>query len=296
VEQHTYLTREKCPSCEHGDSQLFLDVPDFRYSSDVFPIHSCKSCGLHYTKRLPAASEIGAFYKSESYDSHRLDNNSLISRIYRFVRRINIRNKVSWVRRYVKSGTVADYGCGLGHFLGALIEAGYQAKGFEIDEEVRILAKSELGLSIEPLESFAHLSDASVDVITMWHVLEHVYDLKKDFEVVVSKIKSGGTLMIAVPNFQSYDGQYYAKYWEAYDVPRHLYHFDEKSLVHFVEPFGLRLLESIPMKFDAYYVSMRSEVNKAKGSKLKGAYIGFLSNLYAKKNGYSSNVFVFRKT
>ena len=296
MEQQVYLTRENCPSCESKDSQPFLDVQDFRYSSHVFPIHACKACGLHYTKWLPSASEIGAFYKSESYDSHRLDNNSLISRLYRFVRKINIRNKVSWVRRYVKSGTVVDYGCGLGHFLGALIDAGYQARGFEIDEDVRVLAKSELGLSLEPLESFSDLSDASVDVITMWHVLEHVYDLKKDFEVVVSKIKSGGTLMIAVPNFRSYDGQYYAKYWEAYDVPRHLYHFDKESLINFVEPFGLRLSESIPMKFDAYYVSMRSEVNKPKGSKLKGALVGFLSNLYAKKNGYSSNVFVFRKT
>jgi len=295
VKQTAYIKRDLCPSCGHSESTHFLDITDFRVSRDVFPVHRCMGCGLHYTKLVPGINEIGQFYKAESYDSHRLDNRSFISRVYRIVRGINVRKKVSWVQRYLKSGTVVDYGCGLGHFVKGLQDSGYDASGFEIDSEVRSLAKKELGLSLNSLDDFKALQSQSLDLISMWHVLEHIYELNADFQHVLDKLKSDGYLFIAVPNFRSYDAQYYGKNWEAYDVPRHLYHFDTNQVVEFCSRFGLKHVETIPMKFDSYYVSMRSEKNKDNGSTLKGLRIGALSNLRGKKYGYSSHVFVLQK-
>lgn len=296
MEQTKYVERASCPSCGDERSKLFMNVPDFRVSKDEFDIHECAGCGLMYTKFVPSENEIGAFYKADSYDSHRLDNKSLISRVYRLVRGVNVRKKISWLRRYSNGGVVVDYGCGLGHFVQALNKSGYDAFGFEIDAEVRNLAKNELKLELQALESFLNLQENSVDVLTMWHVLEHVYNLNTDFAEIVSRLKVGGHIMIAVPNYKSFDGTHYGKYWEAFDVPRHLYHFDRTTLVQFVERFGLQHIETIPMKFDSYYVSMRSEKNMSNGSAFRGVWNGLLSNIKGKMHGYSSHVFVFLKS
>jgi 2-polyprenyl-3-methyl-5-hydroxy-6-metoxy-1,4-benzoquinol methylase len=262
-----------------------------------FEIHNCLNCALHYTKSVPSSDTIGSFYKAESYDSHRVDNKSLISRVYRVVRKINVGKKIKWIRRYNnQQGLVVDYGCGLGHLVAELKNQGYNAKGFEIDGDVRALSRDTLNLEIQPLENFRLLDNASVSVITMWHVLEHVYDLNSDFQHIVDKLADDGAIFIAVPNFKSYDAKYYKKHWEAYDLPRHLYHFDNESIKRFCSRFGLRLESKIPMRFDSYYVSMRSEKNKKNGFLLCGVFIGWLSNVLSFRYGYSSHAYVFKKS
>ena len=291
------VLRSHCPSCGSEQSKLFLQAPDFRVSQMDFEIHNCLNCGLHYTKAAPSPDTIGSFYKAESYDSHRVDNKSLISRVYRVVRKINVRKKIKWIRRYNnQQGLVVDYGCGLGHLVAELKNQGYNAKGFEIDGDVRALSRETLTLEIQPLEDFRLLDNASVSVITMWHVLEHVYDLNTDFQHIVDKLAEDGSIFIAVPNFKSYDAKYYKKYWEAYDLPRHLYHFDNESIKRFCSRFGLRLESKIPMRFDSYYVSMRSEKNKKNRFLLRGVFIGWLSNVLSFRYGYSSHAYVFKKS
>jgi SAM-dependent methyltransferase len=289
------MLREYCPSCGSGKSVLFISAKDFRVSNLQFDVHRCLDCGLHYTKAIPSSDSIGAFYKADSYDSHRMDNQSLISRIYRFVRKINVAKKVKWIRRYSRQGLVVDYGCGLGHLVAALKKEGFQAEGYEIDSDVRALTKSQLKIETHALERFMDLKDESVDVLSMWHVLEHVYDLNDDFQQIVDKVAQNGTMIIAVPNFRSFDARFYKNYWEAYDLPRHLYHFDNHSIMSFASRFGLNLESKIPMRFDSYYVSMRSEKNKKYGFVLRGVLMGWISNVLAFKFGYSSHAYVFRK-
>lgn len=295
MEQNNYISRKFCPSCGSENTSFFLEVADYRVSSDHFPIHSCGACGLHFTALVPTKEDISAFYKSDTYDSHRLDNKSLISRLYRFVRRLNTRFKVSWVKKYHSGGLVVDYGCGLGHFVRALQNEGFDSKGYEIDPEVRSLSSIELGIHIEPLESYFGLENCTVDVLTMWHVLEHIYDLNEDVSKVFEKLKQHGIALIAVPNFKSYDAQVYGSSWEAYDVPRHLYHFDRETIISFIEKFGLSHVATYPMRFDSFYVSMRSEKNLSSSNLLRAVWTGFYSNVKGNKHGYSSHVFVFRK-
>lgn len=295
MEQIDYIDREICPACGSSDLQLFLTVQDHRVSKAFFPIATCVPCGLRFTSRIPSKEQIGLFYKSDTYDSHRLDNNSLISRLYRLVRSWNITNKTLLLSNYTVSGKVVDYGCGLGHLVRHLKSNGFNAEGYEIDDDVRHRAKSDLNLNIYPLEDFQKTPNASVDVLMMWHVLEHVYDLKEDFQQIVDKVAPNGVLFIAVPNFRAYDAKYYGKAWEAYDVPRHLYHFDDQSIEGFCSSYGLSLESKIPMRFDSYYVSMASERNLKNGFVLRGVAVGLWSNLLGRRNGYSSHVYIFRK-
>jgi SAM-dependent methyltransferase len=296
VEHKNFELRECCPSCGDIRSKLVLTAPDFRVSKRDFDIHACMSCGLHYTKLVPTKDTIGSFYKADSYDSHRVDNKSLISRLYRVVRSINIAKKIKWITPFAGSGLIVDYGCGLGHLVAALKERSQNAEGYEIDGDVRALTKAELNIDTYPLENFRDLKDGSVSVLTMWHVLEHVYDLNQDFQQIVDKVEKKGVLFIAVPNFRSFDAKFYKKHWEAFDLPRHFYHFDNESIVGFTSRFGLNLESKIPLRFDSYYVSMRSEMNKKNGFLLRGVFIGWLSNLLACRYGYSSHVYIFRKS
>lgn len=295
MEQNNYINRNFCPSCGSHKTRFFLKVKDYRVSGDHFPIHFCGACGLHYTALVPSKEDMFAFYKSDTYDSHRLDNKSLISRLYRLVRRLNTRFKISWIKKYQSEGLVVDYGCGLGHFVLALQNEGFDSRGYEIDAEVRSLSSRELGLDIGPLESFFGLENSTVDVLTMWHVLEHIYDLNEDVSKIFEKLKKNGIALIAVPNFKSFDAQVYGSSWEAYDVPRHLYHFDCQTIISFIEKFGLSHVATYPMRFDSFYVSMRSEKNLSSSNFFRALWRGFYSNLKGKKQGYSSQVFVFRK-
>jgi SAM-dependent methyltransferase len=296
VEQYKYLKRTNCPSCGLKKQDPYLIAPDFRFSHRDFPLVTCSSCGLIYTALVPASEDIGAFYKADSYDSHRIDNRSLISRVYRLVRKWNVRNKIKLVRSFTSKGLVVDYGCGLGHLVAEMENKGMNVRGFEIDEDVRKLSSDILNIEVKSLSDFSTLNDSSVDVLMMWHVLEHVYDLRDDFQQIVDKVKKKGVFLIAVPNCRAYDAQFYKKHWEAYDVPRHLYHFDKESIDVFTSSYGLTRESIIPMRFDSYYVSMRSEKNiKGGGFIPRGVWKGFLSNLLAYKYGYSSHIYVYRK-
>ena len=156
------------------------------------------------------------------------------------------------------------------------------------------LAASKLEQNIEIWAPCGSEKNDSFDVITMWHVLEHVYNLKEDVNQICNILKPNGFLYIAVPNRSSWDAGYYNKYWAAYDVPRHLYHFRKEDVVNLFNSKDLQLKEVIPMKFDAYYVSMLSEKYK-KGSFIMGFWNGLRSNIKSKKGGYSSQVYVFEK-
>jgi 2-polyprenyl-3-methyl-5-hydroxy-6-metoxy-1,4-benzoquinol methylase len=186
-----------------------------------------------------------------------------------------------------------DIGAGTGHFLAKAKESGYTVLGLEPDEDARKVALSESGVELRDL-SLLHELNEGFDIISMWHVLEHVYNLQPDLEKIVSLVNQDGVLIIAVPNYTSFDAQYYKEYWAAYDVPRHLYHFSPKSIIPLVESKGLKFEKMLPMKFDSYYVSMLSEKYKG-GSILKALKIGMKSNRKATEGKSSSQIYIFRK-
>ena len=134
------------------------------------------------------------------------------------------------------------------------------------------------------------------DVITLWHVLEHVENLEIYIQSLKELLKENGTLLIAVPNYKSFDATYYGSFWAAFDVPRHVWHFSQTSIHKIFSFVSLKVVRAIPMKFDAYYVSLLSEKYKnGKMNILKSFWIGFQSNSKAKRSSeYSSLIYVLK--
>ncbi len=263
-------------------------------TKQTFSIVKCQSCGFHFTNPVPSENVIGDYYKSEEYISHSSSKTGLINKAYNVVRNITLKRKVKLIQGLSKGKALLDIGAGTAHFLSAAKSAGFNVQGLEPDVDAKQFAKSEFGITLEDLSEISRIETGSKDVITMWHVLEHVYHLKKDVAEFVRVLKKDGVLIIAVPNMSSWDAQYYQEFWAAYDVPRHLYHFQENTIQKLMEQFDMNCVEILPMKFDAFYVSMLSEKYKG-GNVVKGILNGLKSNSRAKNHGFSSQIYVFRK-
>jgi 2-polyprenyl-3-methyl-5-hydroxy-6-metoxy-1,4-benzoquinol methylase len=187
-----------------------------------------------------------------------------------------------------------DYGCGTGDFLLTCKEKGYQIFGVEPSRKARVEASGKLGRVVN--SNLDSLGERKFDSITLWHVLEHVPDIKTTIATLKSHLNQKGTLIIAVPNHKSYDAKKYKQYWAGYDLPRHLWHFDQEILVKIIENAGLQFEKVIPMKLDSYYVSILSS-KYMPGNKLinllKSFKNGLLSNMSAKiTNEYSSLIYI----
>ena len=293
----------KCPFCESENTKHFLHLKDYFLSQEEFDIYMCDDCKLLFTSPRPAPDIIGKYYKSENYLSHNEHKKGLVPWIYNKVKKVNIRNKfdISAQNRTPENANrtkqhILDFGCGVGDFLHYAQQKGYETTGCDMSEDARHFATDKLGKKVLTPEEVFSLPHSTFDVITMWHVLEHIDNLKHQTDQLFRLLKDNGRLVIAVPNYMSYDAQYYKEKWAAYDVPRHLNHFHKESLQNIFT--GKFQLEKIyPLKWDAFYISMMSEkFLKHKNSFVKGVLTGWKSNRKARKNGeFSSLVYVFNK-
>lgn len=263
-------------------------------TKENFNIVSCDSCGFHFTNPIPSINNIGDYYKSDKYVSHSSSKKGVINSLYNLVRSFTLRKKVKLIKQFVKGKKLLDIGSGTGHFLNQAKINGFDVIGLEPDSDAVEYALKNFNADLLPLDFLYQLKPESQDVITLWHVLEHVYDLEKDFKQIVSVLKPGGYVFIAVPNLDSFDAKYYNEFWAAYDVPRHLYHFRKKDINYLANKFSLNLMDTKGMKFDSFYVSMLSEKYK-NGNFLKAFFIGLKSNLKAKSFGYSSQIYILLK-
>ncbi len=289
-----HLNNRNCPVCDSSQNELFLTIPDHMITKETFKVVRCSSCGFHFTNPIPQESEIGRYYKSEDYISHSSNNSGIVNKAYNVVRNITLKRKVNLITRLSKGKELLDVGAGTGHFLNSCKNANWKVQGLEPDEDARDFAEKNFDLNLDPLSDLFEIEDNSKDVITMWHVLEHVYHLKRDVAELVRILKPDGVLIIAVPNMSSKDAQHYKEDWAAFDVPRHLYHFQKETIVKLMNQFNLSCDEILPMNFDSYYVSMLSEKYK-KGNLVSGVLNGLKSNFGGKSNGFSSQIYVFRK-
>jgi SAM-dependent methyltransferase len=276
-------TVAKCPLCGGGESRPHLSVTDHTVSKKQFELRTCATCGFCITNPRPAPNSIGAFYASTDYISHTNTARNLQERLYQWVRKRAIKSKHALIRKYHSNGRVLDYGCGTGHFLGYLKTKGYLTTGVEPSASARQLCHD-----LHHLDVVAELdrvpAQEQFQIITLWHVLEHVHDVRDTLKKLHARAAKGALLVIAVPDRDSWDAQHYGAQWAAYDVPRHLSHFRRQDLTRFLREHGFDAFATKPMWFDAPYVSMLSERYKGAGAGAalaKGALLGTLSNLVA---------------
>ncbi|MCH7535542.1 MAG: class I SAM-dependent methyltransferase, partial [Bacteroidetes bacterium] len=246
----------KCPICECESHHDFIHCNDYSVSKQPFTIAQCDECQFRFTNPRPAKSEIGKYYDSEKYISHSGTNKGLINTVYQIVKVYTLGKKLALVNRLRTKGKLLDIGAGTGAFLKYCGDDGWAITGIEPDKTARRIAQEVNDISLYNEDIIEEIYDESFDIITMWHVLEHVHELKARIGEVQRILKKDGRLIIAVPNCNSYDTSYYKNYWAAYDVPRHLYHFIPNDIAKLVGQFELKIVDVKPMVFDSFYVSM----------------------------------------
>lgn len=288
-------TISQCIVCGSTQYSPYLTCKDYTVSKENFTIVACNDCGFKFTNPRPDDSVLGNYYKAEEYISHTNTKKGLVNKLYHLVRTRTLKKKLNLVRSYVSRGTILDYGCGTGMFLNVCKKAGWEAYGMEPDDEARKIASAaNLNLFSDKSRINTYITDKKFNVITLWHVLEHVTDMDETLSFFKNRLDKNGVLVIAVPNHVSYDAKHYGEYWAAYDVPRHLHHFEKKTIQQLVESKGFRLRETLPMKFDSYYVSLLSEKYKTqKTNLLKAFLVGLRSNVSANNEKYSSSIYIF---
>lgn len=288
---------DKCPWCGSENAQLHLELKDLFLTQEPFKILECKECGLLYTTPRPNKDEIGRYYKSEEYYSHQENKEGFIPKVYEKVKSVNLKNKYGIATEGKEKGKALDIGCGVGDFLHTMEQHGWDCTGVEPSEDAKAIAKKRIKGQLLSSEEQENLPDNNFDVITMWHVLEHVDDIKWQIQQLYRLCKPGGRIVIALPNYKSYDGQYYKAEWAAYDVPRHLNHFNKATLIKILEESGLRHVKTEKLVWDAYYISYMSEkYRKHSLPLLRGAFRGLISNCKARNTGeWSSLVYVFER-
>lgn len=289
-----------CPVCKSTNLKSLLSCKDYTVSGEIFFIEVCQNCQTAITQNMPDITEIGRYYQSENYISHSNTKKGLVNTIYHVVRSYMLGKKQQLVETTTrkKSGTVLDIGCGTGYFLDTLQQTGWTTQGIEADEKARQFASTQFNLQVFAPEKLSTLPSASFDVVTLWHVLEHIHDLGLYMSEIHRILKPDGVLIIAVPNYDSYDAKHYKELWAAWDVPRHLWHFTPKSLSFLAQRFKFQLQNHYLMPFDSFYVSLLSEKYKKNSLALvAGFWHGFLSLLKAWKNPKhaSSVIYVMKK-
>jgi SAM-dependent methyltransferase len=299
VKQAENEVLEACPVCGSTDFSLKWEATDHLVSRETFKIQECHACGLLFTSPRPGPGHIARYYQSDDYISHHDEARGFINRLYRLARKITLRRKATLVEKAVPGGkALLDYGCGTGDFLAVARASGYEVNGIEADANARKSALEKHGIEVSPPEDLERLPLGHFDVITLWHVLEHVHRLPETLEAFRKLLKPGGALIIAVPNAASADAAWYGKDWAAWDVPRHLYHFSDGPLLRLVTGHRFRQIATRPMYLDGFYIALLSEKHRNRGGWMARALwagsVTFLKALF-KPAKASSRIYICKK-
>ena len=294
------MTNEPLPYSDESNLEFFLACQDHTVSRETFNLYWDKENDLLVTLPQPSATALPRYYDSDDYISHTDSKKSGMDRMYQIIKNYSIGKKVGMINGMVaQKGLILDIGCGTGDFLKACQNEGWQVCGIEPNDKARNLTMTKLHedeLVSDSINSFLKTHAGRFDVITMWHVLEHVPNLLEYIEQIKLLLKPDGSLIVAVPNFKSYDAKHYKAYWAAYDVPRHLWHFSEMAIRNIFGKYNFKLVKTFPMLFDSFYVSLLSEKYMTGKTRLLSAIkIGLYSNLKAMRSKQYSSLIYFIK-
>lgn len=292
-----YLTA--CPVCRAHDFHPFLSCKDYTVSHETFLLEQCATCGFVFTNPRPDDAALPRYYQSPSYISHSDKPTGTIDRAYKISRHFTLKWKYEIVQKHALQppSSILDYGCGTGAFLRTCQQRSMRIAGVEPSPLARTQAENNTNT---PIYSHASEIDQDFHAITLWHVLEHVSDLHGTLEKLKKHLTENGTMFIALPNLKSQDANRYKEHWAGYDVPRHLWHFSEDTLKKLLTSHRLRVITTLPMPLDAYYVSLLSEKYKNGSNNVlnmtRALHSGWKSNQAGKKTSqYSSLIYIVRK-
>ena len=279
-----------------NSTKHYLTVKDHSVSHETFELLIDEELQLLKTTPQPDENVLSRYYESDDYISHTDGKRSLFEKLYHAVKQKALKDKVKLLEKYAsKKGNLLDVGAGTGDFLITAKNKGWKVTGIEPSDKAKKIATRK---GVTFTDSPAEVANHSQDVITLWHVLEHVPDISQQIKELKRILKPDGVLIVAVPNFKSYDANYYGAFWAAYDVPRHLWHFSKIAIKKLFSNEDMQLVDVLPMKFDSFYVSLLSEKYKSgKMNFIKGFVVGMRSNLKAAASKeYSSHIYVLKNS
>jgi len=250
---------KKCPICEGSDVDESINLKDYRVTKEEFSLRHCNYCDFIFTHNPPSPEKIGPYYDSEDYLEHSNKREGLFSRLYHFARAFMLHYKYRIISGLSKEKELLDIGAGSGQFLNFMKSKGYQVDGIELNEKAREFARENYNLSIYTADKLYEKGALkNFDIISLWHVLEHLYDLNKVVTRIEELLKPNGVLIVAVPNHKSHDARYFKKHWAAWDVPRHLWHFSPKNMKYLFEKHGFEVSKMKGMPFDPFFNTLLS--------------------------------------
>lgn len=287
-----------CPLCNNSDIKPHIKLKDYSISKEPFEIWQCTQCDFLFTQNIPDEESIGSYYASEDYVSHSDTQKGIVNKLYHAARKIMLSKKYRFIKKIISGKTILDIGCGTGYFLNYMQKKGYQTLGIEVNEDARSFGKQHFGLTIlSPDELFNGKINQKFKVITLWHVLEHLYQPELYLQKIAERLDDDGVLIFALPNPDSFDASYYKNYWAGYDAPRHIWHFTPQTITQLVsEHFTITRLKRLP--FDSFYNSLLSEKYRNKKLQfLRGIFIGSMAYIYSLINvkKSSSLIYVLKK-
>ena len=299
MEHSTQETLSQCPLCGSSDRKSWAAITDYSITKEIFTLVDCTLCGFRFTDPRPGPASIGRYYQSERYISHSNTSVTLLDHLYHLARRIGMRRKFRIIQAVHPHGRVLDVGCGTGAFLAHLMSRGYLVHGVEPDLKAREFAVAEHSIPVLPtLEQVP--GHEQFQVITLWHVLEHLPDLRSALKRIYAQLADQGVVVIAVPDRGSWDAAHYGTHWAAWDVPRHFYHFRQQDVRTLLREHGFELIETRRMWMDSVYIAILSEGFKRIPQPfafLKGLCFGGWSNLVSllTQRPTSSSLYLARK-
>lgn len=269
-----------------------MKVKDHSISKEWFELIYDENYDMYKTQPIP--ENLDLYYQSDNYISHTDRKKGIIEKLYQRVKTYNIKNKIKLINNHqTQKGKLLDIGSGTGYFLLEAKKNKWEVYGIEPNEKARLLSEKK-GLKLCSNQN--RLPPTLFNCITLWHVLEHIPDLKNQLNFLKSKLTNDGTLIIAVPNYKSWDAKHYKEYWAAYDVPRHLWHFSKNSIEKLFKEIDMEIVTTKPMWFDSFYVSILSEKYKyGKINYLRAFINGIRSNGYGiLKKEFSSHIYILK--
>lgn len=272
---------------------IHLTTKDYFLTKEEFSLELDTHYDMLVTK--PQPKNLDKYYQTSNYISHTDQSTNFFEKIYSIAKKYTLHKKTKLINQFSNNGkTLLDIGCGTGEFLVTAKKEHWTIFGVEPNKQAREKAVSK---KLNVVENLENLGQQKFNVISLWHVMEHLPDLKNQIKKITNLLAEEGTLIIAVPNFKSNDAIHYKEYWAAYDTPRHLWHFSQNAISELFKEQNFKIIQTLPMKFDSYYVSLLSEKYKnGKQNYFKAIYQGWLSNYKANRTSeYSSLTYVLKR-
>jgi SAM-dependent methyltransferase len=229
-----------CALCGSTTAETVLERAD-RFSGERFRLQRCDQCGLLYVNPRPRVDEIAAYYPEE-YEPYQEGGSASPLTTWRARQGQKIKRR--FVEAHARAGRLLDVGCATGDFVGHMASHGWEVQGIEISPQAAQIARERYGVPVHTGRvAEAGVPEGSLDVVTLWDVIEHLHDPPAELRNLHALLAPGGLLVVTVPNLQSWDRRIFGMHWIGWDLPRHLYAFPAGPLARMLAEAGFQVID-----------------------------------------------------